>query len=164
MVGGKDSASGWEEIGTSSSCLEASISDNSTASRAAFLPGLEMPATWGARSHPKTNHGHDMNQEMGEQKQISCRWVAWYSLPAWTQLLSPRFSWAGVGRGGREREGVQSREALRCWKGEFVSFLRLGTLPIGGTVQVNVIPATCNCSQDKTIIQGICEYKLNQRA
>lgn len=68
MVGGKDSASGWEEIGTSSSCLEASVSDNSTASAAAFFPGLEMPATWGARGHPKTKRGQDMSQEMGGAK------------------------------------------------------------------------------------------------
>lgn len=73
MVGGSggDSAGGWKETWLLPACVEASISDNSTASGAAFPPGLEMPSRWGARSHLKTKHGQEVSQEKRERMQTS---------------------------------------------------------------------------------------------
>lgn len=85
--GGHEEEVGWREeetpladgkrLGQLPACVEASISDNSTASGAAFFPGLEMPARRRARSHPKTKHGQDVSQEKREQSRSLCRWVAW---------------------------------------------------------------------------------------
>lgn len=79
--GGHEEEVAWWEEGTQladgkrsallPACGEASISGNSTASEAAFFPGLEMPARWGTRSHPKTKYDQGVSQGKREQRRIS---------------------------------------------------------------------------------------------
>lgn len=93
--GHEEEVAWWEEetqladgkrSGLLPACVEASISNNATASGAAFFPGLEMPARWGTRNHPKTKHGQEVSQEKREQRQIGlqtgCMAFASYADPA----------------------------------------------------------------------------------
>ncbi|KAF6109522.1 hypothetical protein HJG60_010795 [Phyllostomus discolor] len=102
MVGGKDSASGWKAIGTSPSCLEASVSDHSTASGGCLLPRPGDASHRGARSHPKTDRGQDMSQETGEQKQISLQMGCMVFTSCTDPASFSQVHMGGCGRGQRE--------------------------------------------------------------
>lgn len=120
-----DSAGGGKEIWAASGRLEASISDNnSTASGAAFPPGLEMPS----RCH---HMAKQVSQERRERRQISLQ----TGCMAFTCGADPAsFSQAHAG------EGCPAKRLFKVLgRGVCHLPLLLGTSPISGIVLANVV-------------------------